>query len=204
MSSALFELYPLVVAALLWGKEWSATSIIIHCDNEATVHCINKGRSHSPTLMPLLRRLIWISACEQFIITAKHIPGSKNLIADSLSRFAFQKFRTLARPSRPSIANPSLTSPKSTYNGPSPLHSYQKHYTQLLSVLPHCHSSVCSRRSSIYISPQQCLLPQEPFLYPSTAAAVTAPAGALSVFPHCRSSVCSRRSLFYIPPLPQQ
>ncbi len=96
MSSALFELYPLVVAALLWGKEWSATSIIIHCDNEATVHCINKGRSHSPTLMPLLRRLIWISACEQFIITAKHIPGSKNLIADSLSRFAFQKFRTLA------------------------------------------------------------------------------------------------------------
>ncbi len=78
------------------GQEWSATSIIIHCDNEATVHCINKGRSHSPTLMPLLRRLIWISACEQFIITAKHIPGSKNLIADSLSRFAFQKFRALA------------------------------------------------------------------------------------------------------------
>ncbi len=96
MSSALLELYPLVVAALLWGKEWSATSIIIHCDNEATVHCINKGRSHSPALMPLLRRLIWISACDQFIITAKHIPGSKNLIADSLSRFAFQKFRTLA------------------------------------------------------------------------------------------------------------
>ncbi|KAI2650053.1 Pro-Pol polyprotein [Labeo rohita] len=41
-SSALFELYPLVAAASLWGKEWSATSIIVHCDNEATVHCINK------------------------------------------------------------------------------------------------------------------------------------------------------------------
>ncbi|MGL4283697.1 MAG: hypothetical protein ACRCSI_08810, partial [Eubacterium aggregans] len=95
-SSALFELYPLVVAAALWGKEWSATSILVHCDNEATVHCINKGRSHSSALMPLLRRLIWISAHDQFIINAKHIPGSKNLIADSLSRFAFQKFRALA------------------------------------------------------------------------------------------------------------
>ncbi|XP_050973413.1 uncharacterized protein LOC127169819 [Labeo rohita] len=94
-SSALFELYPLVAAASLWGKEWSATSIVVHCDNEAIVHCINKGRSHSPALMPLLRRLIWISACDQFIITAKHIPGSKNQIADSLSRFAFQKFRSL-------------------------------------------------------------------------------------------------------------
>jgi hypothetical protein len=95
-SSALFELYPLVVAAFLWGKEWSTNSIMVHCDNEATVHCINKGRSNSPALMPLLRRLIWIAACDQFILTAKHVPGSKNQIADSLSRFAFQKFRLLA------------------------------------------------------------------------------------------------------------
>ncbi len=95
-SSALFELYPIVIAAFLWGKEWSATSILIHCDNEATVHCVNKSRSHSPMLNPLLRRLTWISACDQFIITARHIPGSKNQIADSLSRFSFQKFRTLA------------------------------------------------------------------------------------------------------------
>lgn len=95
-SSALFELYPLVVAAFLWGKEWSASSILVHCDNESTVQCINKGRSHSPALMPMLRRLTWISACDQFIIRAKHVPGSQNQIADSLSRFLFQKFRTLA------------------------------------------------------------------------------------------------------------
>ncbi len=95
-SSALFELYPVVVAAFLWGKEWTANSILVHCDNEATVQCINKGRSHSHALMPLLRRLTWISACDQFIIIAKHVPGSENQIADSLSRFLFQKFRTLA------------------------------------------------------------------------------------------------------------
>ncbi|RXN33881.1 poly [Labeo rohita] len=56
-SSALFELYPLVAAASLWGKEWSATSIIVHCDSEATVHCINKeiqitGTRGGPTPNP--------------------------------------------------------------------------------------------------------------------------------------------------------
>ncbi len=76
----------------------------------------------------------------------------------------------------------------------------------LFSISLHCRSSDRSRRSSICISPlpQQYLLPQEPFLYFPTAAAVTAPAGALSVFPHCRSSDCSRRSSICISPLPQQ
>ncbi len=37
-----------------------------------------------------------------------------------------------------------------------------------------------------------------------TAAAVSAPVGALPVFPHCRSSARSRRSLPIISPLPQQ
>ncbi len=87
---------------LFMGKNWTSSSILVHCDNEVTVHCINKGCSHSLALMPLLRRLIWISACDKFIITAKHIPGSKNLIADSLSRFMFQKFRALAPEADPS------------------------------------------------------------------------------------------------------
>ncbi len=95
-SSALFELYPLVVAAFLWGNEWSSKCILVHCDNEAVIQCVNKGRSHSPALTPFLRRLKWISACDQFVIVAKHVAGSENQIADSLSRFLFQKFRKLA------------------------------------------------------------------------------------------------------------
>ncbi len=46
-------------------------------------------------LTPLLRRLIWISACDQFIITARHIPGSKNQIADSLSRFFLSEIQNV-------------------------------------------------------------------------------------------------------------
>lgn len=72
-SSALFKLYPLVVATFLWGKKWMANSILAHCDNEAAVQCSNKGRSHS-ALKPFLRRLIWIPACVQFILTVIRIP----------------------------------------------------------------------------------------------------------------------------------
>lgn len=50
-------------SSFLWGKGWTANSILVHCDNKATVQCINKGRSHSPTLMPLLKPLVWISVC---------------------------------------------------------------------------------------------------------------------------------------------
>lgn len=101
-SSALFERYSLVVAAFLWGKDWTAGSILDYCDNEATIHCINKACSHSLAHMPIPRCLIWVSACDQFIITAKHIPASKNLIAGSLAHFIFQKFRALAPEADPS------------------------------------------------------------------------------------------------------
>lgn len=73
--SALFELYPIVIAAFLWGHKWSSKNIEFHCDNLVTVLCINKGRSNSPEIMPLLRHLTWLSTCKQFIFKAVHIPG---------------------------------------------------------------------------------------------------------------------------------
>ena len=95
-SSALYELYPVIVAASLWGSEWTSRSILVHSDNQTTVAIINKGRSSSLPIMSLLRRLTWITVTHNFIIRAAHIPGHFNTIADSLSRFSFQKFRQLA------------------------------------------------------------------------------------------------------------
>lgn len=95
-SSALFEIYPIVVAALLWGSEWSGRCILIHSDNSAVVEILNKGRTRCPAISQFLQRLTLISAFNQFLIKAAHVPGHSNAIADSLSRFAFQKFRTLA------------------------------------------------------------------------------------------------------------
>ncbi|XP_075958907.1 uncharacterized protein LOC142960863 [Anarhichas minor] len=100
-SSAISEMYPIVVAAILWGHEWSKKTIAVYSDNSAVVDIINKGRSHCLEIMMFMRRLTMVSAQHQFIIRASHIPGHYNSIADSLSRFSFQKFRRLAPTSDP-------------------------------------------------------------------------------------------------------
>lgn len=96
ISMAFRELYPIVVAAVLWGTEWSQKRIVFFCDNEATVTIINKGRSKVLDIMRLMRMLTWIAAKNNFSFTSKHIPGIKNVISDSLSRFDFQTFRKVA------------------------------------------------------------------------------------------------------------
>ncbi|XP_061585356.1 uncharacterized protein LOC133450379 [Cololabis saira] len=101
-SSALYEIYPISVAAILWGHEWTRKSILIYSDNLAVVDIINKGRSNSSSIMPFMRRLVWHSVIHQYILRAAHVPGHSNTIADSLSRFSFQKFRSLAPHADPS------------------------------------------------------------------------------------------------------
>ncbi len=54
-SSALFEMYPIVVACVLWGSGWCRKRIVFYCDNAAVVAIINKGRSKCPKLMALVR-----------------------------------------------------------------------------------------------------------------------------------------------------
>ena len=101
MSMALFELYPIVVACVLWGKQWKKLRIVFHCDNMSTVQIINKGRSKGKTIMKLMRKLTWCSATFNFTIHAQHVPGSLNSVADAISRFQMDRFRRLASLSRP-------------------------------------------------------------------------------------------------------
>ena len=100
-SSALSEIYPIVAACHVWGPLWCRKRIAVLCDNEAVVEIINKGRSAIPDIMMFMRRLTWLSVTHNFIITARHVPGHSNLIADSLSRFKFQIFRKLCPEAAP-------------------------------------------------------------------------------------------------------
>ncbi len=70
-SMALYELYPIVMAAVLWGDKWAKRRIVVNCDNAATVDIINKGRSKIPFIQKFVRRLIWCAARGQFLIVAK-------------------------------------------------------------------------------------------------------------------------------------
>ncbi|XP_062383578.1 uncharacterized protein LOC134071030 [Sardina pilchardus] len=105
VSSALFELYPIVVSCVLWGKEWSRKRILFFCDNEAVVAIINKGRSRCPKIMSLLRRLTWQSVIHNFVVNASHVPGYINVEADALSRLRFQEFQRLC-PSASKVSTP--------------------------------------------------------------------------------------------------
>ncbi|XP_063059122.1 uncharacterized protein LOC134452589 [Engraulis encrasicolus] len=104
-SSALFEMYPIVVACVLWGSGWRRKRITFFCDNAAVVAIINKGRSKCPKLMALVRRLTWQSVIGNFVFSAAHVPGHSNVMADSLSRLQLQEFRRLC-PSASSTALP--------------------------------------------------------------------------------------------------
>lgn len=90
------ELYPIVIASLLWGHLWTSKRILFYCDNEATVKIIHKGRSKSLCIIKLMRQLTWCSAQFNLCIYSKHLPGKTNRIADALSRFQMAKFRRLA------------------------------------------------------------------------------------------------------------
>ena len=95
-SMAFYELYPIVMACVLWGHNWNRKRILFHCDNMATVDIITKGRSKVQSIMKLMRKLTFHASTHHFIVHAQHIPGVKNDIADSLSRYQMLKFRSLA------------------------------------------------------------------------------------------------------------
>ncbi len=90
------ELYPMVLSAATWGHRWSTLKIRFLCDNQAVVSCVVSGTSHCPHMMHLLRNLFLIAANHNFTISACHLPGRHNIIADSLSRFLMQEFRAQA------------------------------------------------------------------------------------------------------------
>ena len=90
------ELYPIVVAAILWGHEWAQKRVKFLCDNQGTVEILCKGSSSSSDIMKLMRKLTLIAISCNFTFVAEFLPGRNNDIADALSRFQMDRFRKLA------------------------------------------------------------------------------------------------------------
>ena len=100
-SIAYKELFPVVVAAHVWGAQWCKKHVLFRSDNEAVVHMLNSRTSKIPSLMQLLRNLLLSAARYSFSFSAQHIPGVFNQIADALSRFRWQEFRQLVPGAQP-------------------------------------------------------------------------------------------------------
>ena len=80
------ELLPIVLAAAVWGKYWENKAILCRCDNEAVVHIVNTGTSRDPVAMGLMRCLYFIAAKFNMLLSATHLAGKANSLADALSR----------------------------------------------------------------------------------------------------------------------
>lgn len=95
ISIAWQEFFAIVVACFLWSDHFANKQIILFCDNESVVNIINSKRSAIPRIMDLLRFFTLITLRFNMYVRAKHIEGTKNLIADSLSRFQMDRFHSL-------------------------------------------------------------------------------------------------------------
>lgn len=101
LSIAFQELYPIVIAAILWGSLWSRKKILFFCNNLAVVYILNKGRSPCKQIMNLVRKLTLVAMLNNFSFTATHLSSKSNCIADALSRQQIAKFRQLAPSAEP-------------------------------------------------------------------------------------------------------
>ena len=86
------ELYPIVAAALKWGKYWTGKGILFLSDNIVTTFIVQRGRSKCLPIMKLMRTLTWTAAENNFHFSSRHIAGIFNPVDDSLSGLLFQKF----------------------------------------------------------------------------------------------------------------
>ena len=83
---AVKELVPILIALVIWGRQWARRRVLCHCDNDAVVAVMRSRSSKEPNLMHLLRCLFFFEAHYGCSMSAIHIPGFLNDRADDLSR----------------------------------------------------------------------------------------------------------------------
>ena len=79
------ELFPIVLALVVWGRQWRGSHLHCRCDNQAVVHTLASRYSHNSNVMHLLRCMFFLEACYDSHISASHIVGADNGLADALS-----------------------------------------------------------------------------------------------------------------------
>ena len=80
------ELWPIYLGMLRFGGVWAGLHVICRTDNTQVMHCINKGVSMNEDAMALLHEIFWLCVTLNIHLTARHIKGSNNTVADWLSR----------------------------------------------------------------------------------------------------------------------
>lgn len=86
------ELVPVILAVAIWGPHWASGHVLVRSDNMAVVEILKARSSRDPRVMHLLRCLHFFSAKYDIRVSASHIPGVENSMADALSRDDLPQF----------------------------------------------------------------------------------------------------------------
>ena len=81
------ECVTLVVAIAKWAHMFRCAKLLVNCNNQVTVACINSGFSCNIVLQKCLRYLHKIMALESFEMKTVYLSSQDNRIADNLSRW---------------------------------------------------------------------------------------------------------------------
>ena len=85
LSIAYKDLFPIVVAAYLWGPQWVSQWVEFFCDNESVVAVRKSGTSWDKSSMVLLCYLTMLAIHHSFSFTVSSVQGKANPVADPLS-----------------------------------------------------------------------------------------------------------------------
>ena len=80
------EILNVVIALRLWSSQWRHMRITIFCDNYSVVQVIRSGKTKDRFLALCIRNVWLLTAYSDIELEVKHIPGTRNTIADTLSR----------------------------------------------------------------------------------------------------------------------
>ena len=81
------ELKAVQLALLFWILKLRGLHVLVELDNSTAVAYVNKqSGAHSILLCRLAKQILLLCRVEGIVLRAKHIPGSRNVLADSLSR----------------------------------------------------------------------------------------------------------------------
>lgn len=83
------ELIPIWLCLKRCGVHWRDSHVVCFTDNASVKYMINKGSSSNELCMVLLRDIFWLCAINNMHLTARHIPGTSNVLADLLSRIIY-------------------------------------------------------------------------------------------------------------------
>ena len=82
-----------MAALKIWGPALRGKRFILKCDNNNSVLVLNSGHSQTLGMQLCLCEIWFLSALHDFDMTAIHIPGRHNTLADHLSRWHLSPYQ---------------------------------------------------------------------------------------------------------------